>query len=222
MVATKGQKRKREKRVRSTIPTKKMKMTTALVNTNPLISKPSYTPTTKASKIETKFADFVNIDPIPNSGVIQELHLIQQGLTQSQRIGLSIYAKNLFGRATFLIDPAAAATNCRIIFFQDTQQINASAPVVTDVLQGANYLSSYSWISKGRFRILYDEMIDLTSQNNQSQSIKFNIPVKNIVQYSGALTTNIQKNGLYMLYISNAGLLVPSIDYNVRIKYQDQ
>lgn len=175
----------------------------------------------KLGRKEIKFADFLNIVAVNSSGVIEDLTRIAAGTTISERVGLSVNVKNVFGRMIFTKDPAAEVTNMRCIIFKDKQQINGSAPVVTDVLQGATVTSAYSMQSKGRFDVLYDYNIDLKSGSNQTETVKVNLPVYDTMQYSGTANTTIQKNGLYLLLLSNATLLIPSCDYNLRVKFAD-
>lgn len=170
---------------------------------------------------EIKFADFLNIVAVGPLGVIEDLTRIAAGTTISERVGLSINVKNIFGRMIFTKDPAAEVTNIRCIIFKDKQQINGATPVITDVLQGSSVVSSYSMQSKGRFEILWDKNIDLKAGSNQTETFKINLPVADTMQYSGTANTTIQKNGLYVLFLSNATLFIPSCDYNLRIKFTD-
>lgn len=156
------------------------------------------------------------------SGSVIHLSPVSIGDGQSARTGNSILAKNLFGRIVFNQNVTAVTTRIRFLILRDTQQIGDTSPAVTDVLNSADVLSPLNaTLYPGRFNILYDQLILLDDTLRQTCSRKIYIKLNNHIKYNGSATSDIAKNGLYMLMISTQGTNTPTVDYNLKLSYHD-
>lgn len=157
---------------------------------------------------------------VGTGGYVQTLNNIPIGDTNGDRTGNSLLAKYLFGRIHATRNTAATNTFIRVMIVQDTQQISDSAPAISDVLQTVNVLSPLNKNTFNRFKVLKDMTIRL-DDNQTSDNYKINIKLPFHCHYNGSLATDIQKNGLYVMYVSNEAANAPFIDHNLRFSFYD-
>lgn len=161
---------------------------------------------------------------IPNTGTVTHLTAISQGDTAAGRTGNSLLLRSLTYRARFEINSAVTSnTAITMIVFMDKQQVSDTAPAPGDILTGLSTESLLSLNTGGRFRIMMRKSYVLTPASGGRPAIEiakyFNI--QKHVRYNGTASTDIQKNGLYVLLISSEATNVPSITGNFRIGYHD-
>lgn len=105
----------------------------------------------------------------------------------------------------------------------DTQQISDTSPVLTDVLTTATPESLLNLSNAGRFKILYRKTFIVTPATGGRPAIEitkfFNL--QKHVRYNGPATTDIQKNGLYIAFVSSETVNYPTIVGSSRIGYHD-
>lgn len=157
---------------------------------------------------------------ISSTGHITNLTPISVGDNNSNRTGNSVLSKYLFGRMEFGKSSSASQTFIRIIIFCDQQQVADTAPAVADVLSSASTLSPLNSFQVGRFKILKDMVIRLDS-NNTTYNEKINIKLPFHTKFNGTSGTDVQKNGVYILAISNEATNTPSYSYNLRYSFYD-
>lgn len=161
---------------------------------------------------------------ITATGAITPLTDLGTGDTFQSRTGNSMLLRSLSYRYKIAINPAVTAnTTVCVIIFQDTQQIGDTSPVVTDILNTANTFSLLSLSTSGRFKILSRKSYTLTPASGGKPAIE-NKGYHNLyshVRYNGTATTDIQKNGLYVLFISSEATNTPTADGTFRIGYHD-
>jgi len=159
---------------------------------------------------------------IDSNGQLVSLTPIAQGDNDGLRSGNSVLVRKILNRFWVLKNTNNPFTGCRIIFFIDTQQIADTAPAVTDVLASASVLSPLNSLNAGRFKILknYEFMLDDT---NKSKEIKFFKDVQHHVRFNGTASGDVQKGGIYMLYISSdaPGANAAAFAYNYKVGYHD-
>lgn len=158
--------------------------------------------------------------PISSTGSVALLNPISIGDNNSERNGNSILSKYLFGRLEFAKNPSSTQTFIRIIIFNDKQQIGDTPPAVTDVLSSASTLSPLNSFQSGRFKILKDMKISL-DVNKTISSYKISVRLPFHSKYNGTTGLDIQKNGLYILMISNEPTNTPSYSYDLRYSFYD-
>lgn len=155
------------------------------------------------------------------SGAVTSLASIAQGDTLVQRNGNSILAKYLGIRYTVNMNASATNTILRTILVKDLQQVSDTAPTLGDVLQDVTVNSFLDYKFPGRFSVLMDKTIQLSANGRNGHMEKINIPLNTHIKYNGTASTDIQKNGLYLMFVSNESANVPTISGASRLHYYD-
>lgn len=172
---------------------------------------------------EIKYVDnSVGASNITSGGAVVHLTAIAQGDTQGTRTGNTVYVKSLsiIGRWSRASDVALGVNNAyRIIVFVDKEQIADTAPSVSDVVAGSPIPQFPNLDNLERFRVLYfgpikeaarmqtdaDAFVLGTPSTTPTVNMYFKVNLKpNIkVSYNGSASTDIEKNGIYIGFISN-------------------
>lgn len=157
----------------------------------------------------------------PNTGTMTLLNGLAQGDTDTGRTGNSVLMRNVLIRAVFTQNPTAISTQYRVMVVLDTQQISDTTPAVTDILESANPLSTLKTGNAGRFKILKSWMFTTDDDKGQTRIINYYKDMRMHTRYNGTADTDIQKNGLYLLTISNQATNVPTFDFYWKVGYHD-
>lgn len=155
-----------------------------------------------------------------SSGVVTPCFLISQGDGDSNRTGNSILLRNMLLRLRFLKHPSASTTICRIIIFQDKQQISDTTPAVTNILASASVDAPLNLNASGRFKIMYNKTIVLTISSPLWHKETYR-KLYSHVRFNGTASSDIQKNGIYMLVITDQPTNVPDFTFYTRSGYHD-
>ncbi len=173
---------------------------------------------------------------ITAAGVILEvIPNIATGTGESGRVGRYIHIKNWMARAAVRLpsQSTAAATSdvVRLILFVDTQT-NGTLPLVTDLLESANWQSFNNLANRTRFRVLSDMTWamnsqtgagDTTNQHFGASTVHFNLPktMNLAMEYDGVTgaTAERKSNNLYWLLISRDG--VCNLTFRARLRFVD-
>lgn len=157
--------------------------------------------------VERRHKDFTISSSIASdSPVVTNVTAIAQGDSISARQGNKISVYALHGRFLYTgVDPNSYV---RTLIVQDTQQIADTDAVISDVLSSNDITGMMELVTLGRFRIIRDFMTNLNLQatstgrtSYKNLYIKFKKPIQ--VRYNSTATTDIQKNGIYVMQISN-------------------
>lgn len=140
---------------------------------------------------------------------------------ESNRTGNSIYVKSYFIRGGFVIDPDIPTSFVRMVIVRDTQQVGDTAPAFNDVFSSNSCFSVVNDTTKGRFDILCDRVYTLDNSGKRNIAFKCYIPMRSHVRYNGTATTDIQRNGLYLMFISDQPTDTVSYSYGDRLRYHD-
>lgn len=170
---------------------------------------------------EKGMLDFNANTTYSSTGSVISLNNIAQGDTVSSRQGNSILVKGIFGRMLFTQNSSATNTFVRCVIFCNKQQLSDSTPAVDDVLESVSVKSNLNISHKGQYSVLRDFTIRLDSANNTSAARKINIPLNMHLRYNGTAATDWQKNGLFMILLSNEATNVPTVDWNLRVSWHD-
>lgn len=157
-----------------------------------------------------------------SSGTILPITDIAIGDTAVTRTGNSIFARSLF--LNLLIKSNASNLNtqfCRVILFTDTQQVADTTPAVTDVLTTATPNSTLNANNAGRFKIIKNWQFYINQSTKPAFQIKKYTKLWHHVKYNGSASTDIQRGGLYLLYLSDQGSYTPDIAYQTNLGYHD-
>lgn len=191
---------------------------------------------TKRGRDELKVIDSGSTSPgvVPVAGALILINGVATGTDYTARIGRKICLKSMLVR--FNLAPNYAASDStgetiRIMLVWDTQS-NSAAPLVTDVLNAADYLSPNNLNNRDRFKILADKFLTLPGWTAAAGALVNGSPVeKNLKLYkkgywetvfsgTGATVGSIQTGALYILYIGSGGAQT-NFSYNSRVRFID-
>lgn len=161
----------------------------------------------------------INID---STGGLLSLAAISQGDSDSGRTGNSIFARNLSMNLNVKINASNLATQfIRIVLLQDNQQISDTTPSVTDVLDSAYPNAPLNQSTAGRFTIIRNWEFYLNATNQPGRVLKKYFKLWHHIRYNGSASTDIQRGGLYLLYISDQATNPPTAGYQIKLGYHD-
>lgn len=161
-----------------------------------------------------------NAAQIYNTGSVYALTEISQGNTMGQRTGNSILLRNLSQRIRLTKSTSANTTVVRMILFYDRQQVSDSYPTLANLLQSVSVDAPLNSDNFGRFKIVTSKVIVLDSNRPMWHKESFKSMYQH-VRYNGNASTDIQKNGLYLAFISDQVTNVPLLDIYTRLSYRD-
>lgn len=156
-----------------------------------------------------------------NTGAITHLSAIAQGDTVSNRNGNSVKLQSLYCPFTIKANASSTQAFARVLIYMDLQQVADSAAGVTDVLYEATVESPLNINTAGRFKVLYDKVFNLDDAKTTSIYSKPYIPIKSHVRYNGTASSDVQKGGIYILYLSNESTYTPNLYMNAKLSYVD-
>lgn len=133
---------------------------------------------------------------------------IAQGDTNTSRTGVKVTAKSLYIRGTLV--QTGQDSVCRMVVVCDRQQEGDTAPTLGQVLGDGTIGPVYgatNLLYSGRFQILMDKVYSLDASDKPNINLKYYLKLnkgKGInVRYNGSGSTDIQKNGIYVFFVSN-------------------
>lgn len=150
---------------------------------------------------------------------------IAQGDTNSNRTGNSVLLKSIYLRGTMVINNAVSAnTRVTLLLIKDKQQVSDTSPAITDMLVSStdpNTLNALGTL--GRFQTLWRKSYTLypVSGGRPAITIDKYFKLQDHVRFNGTASTDIQKNGYYLVAITSEPTNYPSIVINSRISFHD-
>jgi len=110
----------------------------------------------------------------------------------------------------------------KVWLIQDKQQVGDTAPTAANIftVQGNSVTSPLNPDTVGRFKILWSKTFILDPSNEIKTMYMFkrlSLPVR----YNGATISDIQKNGLYILYASSDDANKPTLTIDIRTSFYD-
>jgi len=176
----------------------------------------------KGPKVETKVKDTTDLGfSIGTTAKIDFLANIDQGTTVSTRVGTKIEPMYLLGRLEFVHNPSAVVTFLRMFILQDLQQVVATTPGSISILQSTDTRSPLNIQNRGRFKIIRDELFTMNNFDKASVVYKINCKIPYPIQYQDNSGANIQKNGVYVFFLSSDNTNAPLGSYYFRLSYKD-
>ncbi len=170
--------------------------------------------------IEWKLTDDQQTINPSNAGEVQQITFIAQGNTVVTRVGKSVTVKQL--NLGFYITKHATpnVTALRILVFIDSQQEIDAKSSVTAVLDTASVLSPLNRFRIKRYKILFDRLYALET-NHESFLVRKSIKLDFAMIFNGAASTDLDKNGLFMLAISDEATNKPTVVMYHRTYFTD-
>lgn len=161
------------------------------------------------------------------TGSVTHLTQIASGDTDQARDGNSVKCQSVWLKGHLARSASASTTIVRMIVFCDKQQGSDAAAGVTDVLDpsigsGAEvYMNPLNNETVGRFQILSDKTIRLDDATGTLKMFQTYFKYNRHVRWNGTAAGDIQKNGLFLLLVSNESTNTPTINGNFRVTYTD-
>jgi len=105
----------------------------------------------------------------------------------------------------------------------DTQTVSDQTSLNwTDVFDNSSNLAMINRGSqRNRFKILYDQSAILDASEISGRHTKIYFPINKTIEYNGSANTDIQKNGVYGLVLSDDNTNQPAFNYYSRIYFRD-
>lgn len=156
---------------------------------------------------------------------IAHLTAISQGDSDSGRTGNSLLLRNIYFRGALEIHPSVTGnTRISLVLVKDTQQVSDTTPNMSDIFQ--NYNDPDTMLNTnafGRFKILWRKTYCLTPPAGGRNVIDFNKywKIYDHVRFNGSATSDIQRNGYYLVILSSEVSNFPTCNINTRIGYHD-
>lgn len=179
---------------------------------------------------EIKYLDTsLVITDITNAGNVTHLTAVAQGDTQSTRTGNTINVKTLHWQLHCRCSTATNTSAFRYAIVMDKEQVGDTAPAITDVFTSNDPVVSLPSLDNlERFRMLYiSPVFDCQSiQNNSTpntirRTTTFDWSGNIKVSYNGTAGTDIEKNGIYMLVLTDDASNTIDFEGVCRIGYTD-
>lgn len=174
---------------------------------------------------EDKWIDIANGGTnILNSQTLVLLNGMATGNTSVTRVGQSIKAVDLQFNLSITVNSSATASFLRCIILRD-EQPNGAAPSAANILNvGGNFLSPRNVGYNNRFHVFYDELFAVCLNGPQNKVISFIKPFGFHTNYntgSAGDITDITKNSLYLVLLSNESTNGVVVSYYSRFSFLD-
>ncbi len=192
---------------------------------------------------ELKFLDTQVDSAMAVTGTIVDTFVtIPQGVTESQRVGRKCTIKAINWRWRVRLPNTTTVGNtsdtARMIMYLDKQTNGSPATAILLLEAGAGSVGFQSYNNlenSGRFRILYDKVVDLVAKSGSgtgaagvqfgednvygSMYKKCNIPIEYDNSASTGVLTSMRSNNLGFLFLSSDG--VATVISKVRLRFSD-
>lgn len=158
---------------------------------------------------------------VSNAGSVIPLTNIAQGDDINVRTGNSIFVRSVYIIINLSQHASATNTLYRYSLIQDTQQVSDADPAITDIYQTAVPQSPLKIGNMGRFKVLASRFATLSINGNQQEVIRKFKKLRLHVRYNATASTDIQKNGLYLVQTADEATNTPTSVSYVRVSYHD-
>ena len=157
-----------------------------------------------------------------STGTITHVTQIAQGDGQGNREGNSIKTTYFGFRGRCSLNASASNTFLRVMLIRDTQQQSDTTPAISDVLENVSVSSFLNPETLGRYTVLFDQTYSLESAGSTgSRTIEFNKKLNSHVRFNGSAAGDIQKGGLFLIFLSDHPTNTPGLAYEARLRYVD-
>lgn len=161
---------------------------------------------------------------VSNTGIVQLISPVPEGLTYADRTGRKIRAQSIQikGAATGNDVTLTDASICRILIVRDNGD-SSGAPAISAILQAS---AVYGLREQGphnlrRYSVLHDELFILNSGGPNSHVVNWYKKVNFDIYFDGNLAGDANKGSLYMILLSNRATDAPTMNLQTRVRYAD-
>lgn len=167
------------------------------------------------------------LTPMPVAGAAIYLFNIAQGVTQSQRVGLSVNVKSMTYRFEVALTSTTVTSSGRVVILWDKQPLagnNASNnPAWTDIFSFGNYLSFMNPQNTQRFTILRNQQFSLSDSGDKEMFFEGYIKINMLSTYTQTFGNPVS-GSIVLAYISDGGsggTNPPTLAFQSRLRYTD-
>lgn len=173
--------------------------------------------------VEKKKYDISASTTMTTTGVTVPIHTIAEGSDSNQRDGTSIKPLTLLFRANVQHNQTNSGyARNRILIVLDTQQQSDTSPDISDIIGDPTLMQAPLKVETvGRYKILMDKYICTFIDNKSSYTINKVFKLQGHIRYNGTASTDIQKNGYYLIYISDQATNGDALQYFTRLTFTD-
>lgn len=161
---------------------------------------------------------------VTSGGTVYSCCDMAQGDTDQTRDGNSIKPLGCKFQLRLANNATAVNTAVRVMVIRDLQQVADTAPTVSDVLDtsivGA-YAAPLNNATVGRYKVLSDKLYSLNTVAKPQMDLMWYQKLNGHIRYNGSAASDIQKNGLYMLIVSDQATNYPTFGFNTRLHFTD-
>ena len=163
-----------------------------------------------------------------SAGVFLDLTAIAVGDTSATRTGSSIKPLSLHCKFSLVGNTTSVLANLvRILVVQDKQQIADTVAAPADLTSPLAFLNLAS-NDPHRFSYLYDKVytrdrnsVTLTGSGRYDHYEEIYIPLSGHIYYNGTASTDIQKNGITVVAISDSAANHDTLAVNAKLVFTD-
>ncbi len=172
--------------------------------------------------IETKWNRIAqNNVTVLNTGHIIELIPVAQGVGPAQRNGDKITITGIGIHANVIHENTDAISLTRCMIFVDRQNVIDSKITVAALLEEVLAFSYLKQDRRDRITVLFDKLIMLNSASKTNETFRFWKKVRIQQKYNGAASGDIERNGTYMLLLSDRAVNKPIFQYTALMTFTD-
>lgn len=158
-----------------------------------------------------------------DAGTLLHITGIGQGDGDGARTGNSIFVRNVSFKCHTSFPSTATYTDalCRVALIMDTQQLADTPPTYTSIYEANGPLTFLNSNTVGRFKILWSRTFSINTVSRPNFTLNMNKVMRHHVRYNGSATSDVQKGGLYIAFVSDVVSNPPEFFHNFRVSYHD-
>lgn len=172
--------------------------------------------------VEKHYFDTTDSGSLSNAGSVTLLSGIAQGDDVNSRNGNSVLAKTLLMRYHYerAASNTALVNYVRMMIIKDLEN-TGSAPTVTDVLASADVNSPLNVDHTSRYQVIRDKLYAFSTNGTEGKIGKEFIKINDHLKFTGSAGSNVYKNALYCLLITDQSANPPGYAWQARLGYYD-
>lgn len=180
-------------------------------------------------QIEYKYSDVQTSTAITTaSPLIMDMTQIQEGDLSTERTGIKVSPSWMDFRYTLQRDNAGAAGAefIRVLVVRAQQQVPDTAAVISDLLGSSpnQVVSPYQRLQDKKFDVLYDHVHKMVKDGDTHGVFvkkRFQLTSSKPFLYNGSAATDIQKNGIYIFFLTDQPTTGGFVKVFSRLRYAD-
>jgi len=157
---------------------------------------------------------------VSSGGAVQFLTPMPQDDTVAGRTGNSILLKSIYLKGVITWNSSNSGQIIKCWMVQDNQQVAGTAPSFANVFNSRDVISMRNRNTLDRFTIL-DTKTYQQNESKDSQLIDLYKDFQHHVKWYGTGGGDIQKGGIYLLFVSNKTTDLPFLTLDLRTSYHD-